>query len=66
MSRLQEQRKKAGLSQSRLAKASGVKVHMIQHYEQGFRDINGAAVVTVKALADVLGCRIEDLIEPAE
>lgn len=63
MSRLQDLRKSAGLSQGALAKASGVNVRMIQFYEQGVKDINKAALVTGKALADALGCRIEDLIE---
>ena len=63
MSKLQERRKAAGLSQSQLAMASGVSVFMIQKYEGGFKDINRAAVISVKAMADALECRIEDLIE---
>ena len=63
MSRLQELRRKAGLSQGGLAKMTGVSVRTIQHYEQGTKDINKAALITGKALADVLGCRIEDLMD---
>ncbi|MDR0519701.1 MAG: helix-turn-helix transcriptional regulator [Clostridiales Family XIII bacterium] len=66
MSKIQEQRKRAGLSQAGLAEKGGLPLRTLQDYEQGRRDINGAAVVTVKALADALGCRIEDLIEPTE
>jgi DNA-binding XRE family transcriptional regulator len=63
MSKLQDQRKAAKLTQGGLAEKSGVSALMIRKYEQGVKDINRAAVITVKALADTLGCRIEDLIE---
>ena len=63
MSKLQERRKAKGLSQSQLAKASGLNVRRIQDYEGGFSDINRAAAISVKALADALGCRMEDLLE---
>jgi transcriptional regulator with XRE-family HTH domain len=63
MTKLQDRRKAAGLSQSGLAEKSGVGVRIIQSYEQEHRDINGAALTTGKALADALGCTIEDLIE---
>lgn len=36
---------------------------MIQHYEQGAKDINKAQVGTVHKLAKVLKVNIEDLIE---
>ena len=63
MSKLQDIRQAAGLSQGQLSKKSGVPVGAIQQYEVGYRNINGAAVVRVKRLADALGVRIEDLIE---
>jgi len=61
--KIQEIRKASGLSQRQLAEASGVNVRVLQHYEQGFKDINKAAAETVKALADALGVRMEDLLE---
>lgn len=61
--KIQEIRKARGLSQRQLAEASGVNVRVLQHYEQGFKDINKAAAGTVKALADALGVRMEDLLE---
>lgn len=64
MSNLQTIRKEKGLSQGKLAAASGVSVSMIQFYEQGARDINMAAGITLKKLADTLGCKMEDLLEP--
>jgi len=63
MTNLQERRKAAGMTQQQLADASEVNVTMIQKYERGFKDINRAAVISVKAMADALGCAIEDLIE---
>lgn len=61
--KIQEIRKARGLSQRQLAEASGVNVRVLQHYEQGFKDINKAAAETVKALADALGVRMEDILE---
>ena len=63
MSKLQNARKAAGLSQSKLAEASGVNVRMIQHYEQGVKDINQAAGITLYQLATSLNVNIEDLLE---
>jgi len=58
-------RRARGLSQSQLARLSGVTLRMIQLYEQRQNDINKAQAVTVTDLAQALGCRAEDLIEPA-
>ena len=63
MSKLKTARVSAGLSQGQLAKASGVSVRMIQYYEQGVKDINKAAVITVLKLADALGVDVRELIE---
>lgn len=61
--KLKEKREAAGMSQSGLAQASGISVRMIQHYEQGVKDINKAAAITVKRLADALNVKMEDIIE---
>ena len=63
MNKLQERRKAAELTQAKLADASGVNIRMIQAYEIDRKDINQAAAQTVKKLADVLGCLVEDLID---
>lgn len=52
-----------GCSQSELAKLSGVSLRSIQMYEQRNKDINNANVSTLNAIAKVLGCSIEDLLE---
>lgn len=61
--KLQVLRKNSGYSQSELAERSGVNKRMIQQYEIGAKDINKAAGTTLLALARVLGCDVEDLLE---
>lgn len=62
--RLHTIRVRAGLSQSELARRSGVTLRSVQMYEQRHKDLGKAAVSSVLALARTLGCRIEDLLEP--
>lgn len=63
MSKLQDRRKAAGLSQSKLAAKVPMSVRTLQHLEAGSLDINKAAAVTVWRLAVVLDCQVEDLLE---
>lgn len=63
MTQLKKIREASSLSQTKLAEASGVNVRMIQHYEQGVKDINSAAALTVYRLAQALECTVEDLLE---
>ncbi len=63
MSRLKDRRKAYGLSQSELAYLADINVRLIQDYEQGHRDINGAAGIRLYRLAQALHCSIEDLLE---
>lgn len=60
--KLKKRRKECGLRQADLSELSGVSVRTIQHYEQGTKDLNKAAAISVKKLADALGCRIDDLL----
>ena len=60
---LQTLRKAGGYSQKELADKAGVSLRMIQQYEQRAKDINKAAAINLFALAQVLGCRAEDLLE---
>lgn len=62
-SKLKQLRIAKGLSQQGLADAAGVKRRLIQTYEQGERDINGAHIDTLCALCLCLGCKIEDILE---
>lgn len=60
---LEFRRQSKRFTQSKLAEESGVNVRMIQHYEQGVKDINRAAALTVHRLAQALDCKVEDLLE---
>lgn len=60
---LEFRRQSKRFTQSRLAEESGVNVRMIQYYEQGVKDINRAAALTVYRLAQALDCTVEDLLE---
>lgn len=61
--KLQIQRKRYGCSQKELAERSGVNLRTLQQYELGTKDINKAALASVLAMANVLGCRVEDIVE---
>lgn len=57
-------REQKGLTQAELAEKSGVNLRSIQNYEQGFKDINKAQVVTVLQLAEALECDVYEIINP--
>ncbi len=57
------QRKNKELTQEKLAMLSGVSVRSIQLYEQKVNDINHAKYHHLAALAKVLGCTVEDILE---
>ena len=63
ISNLQRIRKFRGITQKKLSEESGVTLRMIQLYEQRQNDINKAQAEVVLRLANVLGCKIEDLME---
>ena len=56
-------RKENKLTQEELARESGVSLRSIQMYEQRQKDINKASAETLKRLATVLGCSMENLLE---
>ena len=60
---LKTMRIKNGLSQSQLAKASGVPVRTIQQYEQRRKDINKAGSEYLISLSAVLNCEPSKLLE---
>lgn len=62
MNNLKRLRQEKGLTQIELSRLSGVNFRMIQHYEQGDKDIKKAAAETVFKLAKALDCNITDLI----
>lgn len=56
-------RRSRDLTQNKLSELSGVNIRMIQHYEQGVKDINKAQGITLLKLARALECKIEDILE---
>lgn len=66
VSNLKKVRKAKGMKQAELAEASGVPLKCIGNYEQLRRNINHARVDIVYALAEALGCRIEEILEGKE
>ena len=52
-----------GMTQQELADASDVSLRMIQLYEQRRNNLAKASVAVILALARVLGCQVEDLVE---
>ena len=61
--RLKKMRESRGLSQSELAKISGVSLRSIQMYEQRVNDIDKAQAQTIYKLSRVIGCSMENLIK---
>lgn len=66
MTNLQKLRNEKGFSQSQLADLSGVNFRMLQYYEQGAKNIDGAKLETLISLAAALGCSISDILESEE
>lgn len=66
MSNLKNVRIKSGISQSELAKRTGVNLRMLQYYEQGVKNIDGAKIDTLAALSIALDCGITDIMENPE
>lgn len=62
-SNLKIQRQRRGLSQHQLAESAGIPVRTLQQYEQRQKDILKANVSYVIALAHVLGCDVEDILD---
>ena len=60
--KLKRIREARGLSQSELAKLSGVSLRSIQMYEQRGNDIDKAQGQALYKLSVILGCQIEDLL----
>ena len=64
--KLQELRQQAKLSQSELARLSGVKVRSIQEFEYGRRSVDTTKLATLVALADALQEPLYNLLDDKE
>lgn len=62
-SQLQQRRRRAALSQSKLAELSQIPLRTLQKYESKERDLSQASFETVYRLSQVLRCEPLDLIE---
>lgn len=60
--KLQAMRKERQLSQAQLAEVTGISVRMIQNYEQGEKDLNGAKLETLLRLCLALRCKLIDIL----
>lgn len=60
--RLEIERRAAGMSRQKLSELSGVNKRAIESYEQGRVDINDAAVSKVHDIAKAIGCPIEKIL----
>ena len=65
-SRLKYNREDKKMTQKELADRSGVSMRLIQAYEQGYKDINKAQVVTVLNLAEALDVDVYAIINPRD
>lgn len=59
---LKEMRKKKGYSRATLSDITGVSARNIEHYETGYRDINGGKLDVLCRLALALNCKLEDIL----
>ena len=57
-------RESKSMTQADLAEKAGVNLRMVQNYEQGFKDINKANVLTALRLAEALECDVYDILNP--
>lgn len=64
--KLQAARKAAGMSQGQLAGAAGISVRVLQDYERGARDLNGARLSTLLKLCVGLHCGLADILTEPE
>jgi len=64
--KLKTRRLACELSQSQLAKIAGINVQMLQHYEQGVRDISGAKLATLLKICLALNCKLVDILPDGE
>lgn len=64
--KLKNLRESHGLSQSQLANKIGISARVLQNYEQGVRDLNGAKLPTLLKICKTLECRLGDILTDEE
>ena len=63
---LKRVRASKGFTQRSLSEATGISLRTIQHWEQGSKDFNQAAVITAHKVAQVLGVEMVELLDIPE
>ena len=63
---MKQNRELSGMSQKELAEKTGLSVRMIQNYEQGANDLNGARLSTLLKICLALGCGLSGIITDPE
>lgn len=63
---LKRVRASKGFTQRGLSEATGISLRTIQHWEQGSKDFNQAAALTVYAVAQALGVDMLELLDIPE
>ena len=63
---LKRVRASKGFTQRGLSEATGISLRTIQHWEQGSKDFNQAAAMTVYAVSQVLGVDMLELLDIPE
>lgn len=64
--KLKTVRASKGLTQRALSEKTGISIRTLQHYEQGSKDLNQAAALTVYTIAQALGVPMEELLDIPE
>ncbi len=64
--KLKTVRQSKGLTQRELAERTGISLRTLQHYEQGSKDLNQAAALTVYAIAKALEVEMVELLDIPE
>ena len=64
--KLRKTRLATNMSQSQLASKAEISVRVLQDYERGVRDINGAKLITLLKICNALKCNLQDILtDPA-
>ena len=64
--KLKEARLAAGMMQKELSDAAGLPLRTLQHYEQGRRNLDGAALDTILNLCIALRCTPDQVVDNRE
>lgn len=59
---LKDLREAAGITRAELSKKTLISARMIEAYEQGRKDINGAKIKTLLSICNSLHCKLDDIL----